>query len=819
MMFRSPSLDRPRERPTGRTVGADPAGAIGPPPRATGDHDRPGSPAGPGPALPSHRRPAARSAPPGEPVVGMRRRPTWRRGIRLGGRITVVMLLGLPVFVGSAVVVGVAALVYGNLAGTIPEARPVRRLEPSHVYVMNADGTRGEEIASFREFELALPMRRQDVPQVLKDAVVSSEDRQFWSHKGVDPVGIARAAYVDVASGATRQGASTITQQVVREKYLSREQTIERKFNEVLLATRYERDLNETVTRETGLTGDAAERETKERIMFEYLSQSYFGGGAYGAAAAAETYFHKHVQDLTPSEAATLVGILPSPTAFSPRQNLVLAEQHRRDVLKDMLETGALTDGDYALALDEALWWAGYGPPPRPMAIIYPPPRSQNDRYPYVVDHIRKYLEERYGDDMLHHGGLQVYASLDPRLQAAAEASVATALAGTTPPLEMSLVSVEPATGMVKALVGGRDFNDPVAGEVNLALSKFPPGSSFKAFTVATALEQGLPASTAFYAPEALYRPGCRGSCEVGNAVGGESGYRDMVSATGMSINTWFVLLIERIGVAKVVELADRLGVHPVKDPVYGYNYQLTLGKNEVTPLEMASGYGVFANRGVRAEPVPVARVLAGDGHVLEDNTQPHGIPVMNPVVADWTSEVLRAPIEHGTATGSVKLDRVAAGKTGTIDGHTNAWFVGYTPQLSTAVWVGHRDSNTRTLFMPGEGEVFGAGPPARTWNAFMNEALAGTPVLGFTPPAPLPPPDQAVVPLPGETIEQTEVHHPGFGGPRVGDIPRDCGGPCVVSPVVTAPAAPPTRPASTAATTSTTSSAPTSAPAGKGTP
>jgi penicillin-binding protein 1A len=388
---------------------------------------------------------------------------------------------------------------------------------------------------------------------------------------------------------------------------------------------------------------------------------------------------------------------------------------------------------------------------------------------------------------------------MDPRLQDAAERAVANTLRGTGPPLEMSLVSVEPSTGLVKALVGGRDFND---SQVNLALSNFPPGSSFKGYTVAAALEQGLPANTGFYAPERLVRPGCQGGCPVGNAAAGESGYRDMATATGMSINTWFVLLIERIGVEKVLDLAQRVGVRPVKDPVYGFNYQLTLGKNEVSPLEMAAGYAVFANRGVRADAVPVAKVVDARGVVLEDNTLPHGTAVMNPIVADWTTEVLRAPVERGTATGSVKLDRMAAGKTGTVDAHTNAWFVGFVPQLSTAVWIGHRDSNTRVLYMPGEGEVFGAGPPARTWNAFMNEVLGGMPKVDFTKPAPLPPPDQAVVPLPGETIVQSEVRRASPDRPRFDEIPQDCGGPCVVSPVVTAPVTPPAsaRPATTAA-------------------
>jgi membrane peptidoglycan carboxypeptidase len=765
--------------------------------------------------------PPGRNAPP----VGLRRRPAWRRFGRLSGRIAVVIAFGIPIFVASAGGVGLGALVYGDLAGTIPQPRPGRHLEPSHVYLMNADGTRGDEIASFREFELALPMTREDVPQVLKDAVIASEDRQFWSHKGVDPVGIARAAYVDLThGGAARQGASTITQQVVREKYLSREQTLERKFNEVLLATRYERDLVEQVTRETGMTGEEAEHEAKERIIFDYLSGSYFGGGAYGAAAAAETYFHKHSRDLTPSEAATLVGILPSPTAYSPRQNIVLAEEHRREVLTKMSEIRVLNDEEYAAALDRPLWWSGFGEPPSPMTMLYPPPRSQNDRYPYVVDHIRRYLEDRYGDEQLHHGGLEVYASVDPRLQEAAEASVANTLRGTSPPLEMSLVSLEPATGLVRALVGGRDFNE---SQVNLALSRFPPGSSFKAYTVAAALEQGVQASSGFYAPDGLVRPGCRGGCTVGNAVSGEGGYYDMFRATGQSINTWFVLLIERIGVDKVLDLASRVGVRPVKDPVYGFNYQLTLGKNEVTPLEMAAGYAVFANRGVKADPVPVAKVLDANGAVLEDNTQPHGTVVMNPIVADWTTEVLKAPIERGTAFGVVKLDRVAAGKTGTIDAHTNAWFVGYTPQLSTAVWIGHRDSNTRTLYMPGEGEVFGAGPPARTWNAYMNEALKGMPVVPFTPPAPLPAPADAVVPLPGETIVQEERRRPGARDPGFRDIAPDCGGPCVVPPVVTAPVVPPSRqatpvasaPATTAGPTAPRTSTTTSTPPGRGSP
>jgi penicillin-binding protein 1A len=491
-----------------------------------------------------------------------------------------------------------------------------------------------------------------------------------------------------------------------------------------------------------------------------------------------------------------------------------------------MHDLGMLDDVDYDDAMSQSLWWSGFGPPPKPSVVLYPAPKNEFQRYPYFLSYVREYLEKKYGDELLYQGGLDVYLSIDPRLQAAAEASVAHEMRNSAPPLEMSLVSLDPATGMIKALVGGRDFyGDYKGAQVNLAVSKFPPGSSFKAFTAAASLESGRPASIRLYAPETITKPGCRTGCVIKNSSPGESGNWDMATAMGMSINTWFVNLIDEIGFQRVVDLVHRLGVNPTPGPD-GFNHQLTLGKNETSPLEMASGYSVFANRGVKADPTPVAKVVRPDGVVLEDNTPPHGTPVMNPIVADWMSQVLRTPIEKGTATGSVKLDRMAAGKTGTVDGHTNAWFVGYVPQLATAVWIGHSDE-FRTIYLPGEGEVFGAGPPARAWNAFMNQALVDVPVVNFNPPEPLPPPEQLAVPLPGEQLVKEEVHRPPARTPGVRSIPEDCGGPCVVNPVVQAPqAAAPVprttpRPASTAPATAAppTTAAATTAPSGGGSP
>ena len=273
-----------------------------------------------------------------------------------------------------------------------------------------------------------------------------------------------------------------------------------------------------------------------------------------------------------------------------------------------MLETGRITEDQFAAALDQGLWWSGFGAPPRPMTVLYPPPRSQNDRYPYVVDYIRRYLEERYG--RRHAAPRRPPGRTPPSTRACRRRprhAVAHTLRGTTPPLEMSLVSLEPATGMVKALVGGRDFND---SQVNLALAGFPPGSSFKAFTSpprSSRASRRRPASTR---PRRWCGPGCRGGCEVGNAVRGESGYRDMFAATGMSINTWFVLLIERIGVDKVVDLADRRRCAvPHRRPDYGFNYQLTLGKNEVSPAGDGRRATACSPTGACGpSPTPVAR-------------------------------------------------------------------------------------------------------------------------------------------------------------------------------------------------------------------
>jgi penicillin-binding protein 1A len=722
--------------------------------------------------------------------MSMRRRPTWRRLLRKSLRVVVIVVLGIPIFVVTAGAVGIATLVYGNVDGAIPKARPPQQLLPSKVFYLNEAGV-FEQIAEFREFEITAKTKREDIPQVLKDAVVASEDHQFWTHRGVDPFGIARAAEANFTSGSTVQGGSTITQQLVRDRYLTRERTTERKFNEVLLATRFERDLADEVSKETGLEGDAAEHEAKERILFDYLTSVYFGAGAYGVGAASQTYFHKDVKDLNASEAATLVAVIPAPSNYGPRENITVAEQRRKDVLKDMKELQRhdvplvdgkappmLTQAEFDEAMSLSLWYAGFGLPPKPLTVIFPPTVAAYSKYPYYVDYIRVYLLEKYGPDMLYHGGLTVVAAIDPRLQAEADKAVSNTLSGTAPPLEMSLVSLEPSTGMVKALVGGRDWN---VSQVNLALggsSGMQPGSSFKPFTAARALEEGYSPDTEYFAPGVYTVPGCGGACAI---RGGTGGIETMRSALAASINTYFAQLILDVGPDNVAELANRLGVTritlPTKSTPDGhYNLGLTLGAFEVSPLDMAAGFSVFANRGVKPGATPVAKITDADGKVLEDNTVPHGKRVLNTAVADTMAEMMRGAIESpsGTVHGVVKLGRMAAGKTGTAQDYKAAWFVGYVPQLATSVWMGYKDSPQPLLNIKGVGQVFGGTWPARTWNAYMNAALQGVPEIKFPLPGPLPPPSSGIRHIPRDA--------------EIPDFPLDCGGPCVVQPTLTSP-------------------------------
>ena len=621
-----------------------------------------------------------------------------------------------------------AALLFLPLPASLPEPLTGVTAQVSHIYDID-----GNEIGQFRQFETTKPVGREDIPEILKQAVISSEDRRFYEHPGVDVFGTLRALWADVRGGGALQGGSTITQQYVKNAYVGNERTLTRKIREAIVASQLDRKLE------------------KDEILFQYLSNIYLGEGAHGVGAAAETYFRKSVKDLTISEAATLAGLIPAPSRYEPRGNVQLAEQKRQIVLKNMLDEGYITEAQHLEAVQQELWLAAFGPPTdgRPATIVWP--RLQEEtQYPYFVDYVRRYIEAKYGVGAQYTQGLEIYTTLDQDLQRAAQEEVAASLEGTVPhpdpdvgPVEMAMVSIEPGSGYVKALVGGRDFYAE-GGQVNLALGQAgggtgrQPGSSFKPFVLAEALEQGVKPDKTYSGASPLVI----GNDDFENYGGSSYGNITLAEATKRSVNTVYVQLIRDIGVEPTMDLARDLGLTSL--PEYDaskYGVSVALGALETSPLELASAYGVWAARGERAAPTPIVQILDANGVVLEDNT-PENVQrtrIVKEITADTMNEVLQGVFTPGgTANGKGLPDRPAAGKTGTTQDNRDALFVGYTANLSTAVWIGYRNRPAPLNNIAGVRAVTGGTIPASTWERFMKRAHVDVEVVQFTEPAPI---------------------------------------------------------------------------------
>ena len=643
------------------------------------------------------------------PVPGIERAPRrWRRltprrivvgavksVFKLGTAVIIVVVVGMV-----AATTALATYVFMPLPVNLPEERLQPERQASTVFAL--DGT---PIGQFKGVETQVEVSAEDIPDTIRRAVIAAEDHRFFRHRGVDWQAIGRALHADIKAGKMVQGASTITQQLIRNLYTGSERTIARKAREALLAIQAERVYS------------------KEDILARYLNTVYLGESTFGVEAASQSYFRKPAKEITLSEAALLAGVIPAPSVYSPRANPELAEQ-RRNLVLDML-------AGYRMATPEEIAKARAEVP-----VIHPPPKVET-QYPWFMDYLRVYLlnVKGYTAQQVYGGSLRIETTFDPRVQDAAQRAVARLNKPKDP--EAALVAIEPQTGFVRAVVGGRNWD---ASQVNLALGRLgggsgrQAGSSFKPYVLAKAFESGMRpdkryAGSACARPKGFDKPVCNY---------GHSGYGsvDLRTAMHKSINTVFAKLIADVGVKPTAELALRLGIKGIDLNAKQYGV-LALGTQETSALEQASAFGVFANHGVRVEPTPVLRILDAKGETVEDNRKPDGKRVLSEAVADNVTSVLQGVVEKGTGTRA-KIGRPAAGKTGTSENWENAWFVGYTPTLSTAVWMGHPSANKTMANVHGIPHVVGGSLPAMIWHDFMIEAVKDVEPLPFTVAAPL---------------------------------------------------------------------------------
>jgi penicillin-binding protein 1A len=703
-----------------------------------------------------------------------------------------LLLVTVSVGVPLAVIVTIlAALIFLPLPATIPPPKPLTTITPTQVYDRN-----GNLIATFHQFDSRIPVTEKDIPNVLKEAVVSVEDRNFYKHGGVDIRGSLRALFADLSSNKTVQGGSTITQQYVKLTYTNGQRNLSRKVKEAILASRLDR------------------ASSKDEILFQYLNTIYFGDGSYGIGAASENYFRIPVSQLNISQAAMLAGLIAAPSTWAPRENPSAAEDRRGLVLDKMLQQGYITQDQHDQARAAPVTNLAVGATPADGTTAVFPPQQDKPQYPAFVDYLLRYLLQKYGPQQVYQGGLRVQTTLDPTVQQEADASVQAALKGTKEPLEMALATVEPETGFVDAIVGGRDFGGagPYA-QVNFALGgcepqpaasvtvEVPadcwtgnyitsrtgiagrqPGSAWKPFVLATAFAEGIPPTKVFPAPHVFQIPNCKPSptnpCTISNNEGEGGGSANLRVATAQSINTVYAQLIRQTGCPQVAQMAEKLGITSAwySSQVHTCSGAYALGEVGVSPLDMASAYGVFDNHGNRAVPTPLLKVVDGNGKILVDNISkaPATNQVIDSVIADNVTDVLKGVITAGTGTGA-NIGRPAAGKTGTTSKFTNAWFVGYTPSRSTAVWMGYANNQSTSLVLPGVGNVFGGTIPATTWKNFMSQALTKVAPTDFSQPAPL-----------ASLTDQLNAQKRGNINPGAPAAPADTplGGPYVVGPV-----------------------------------
>ena len=571
----------------------------------------------------------------------------------------------------------------------------------------------GKVLATLAGEENRVVVSIDRVPEITRQAVLAIEDAGFYEHQGVDLNGLMRALLSNVKAGGLRQGGSTITQQLVKNTLVGSERTLDRKILEARMAVELERSMS------------------KKKILELYLNEAYFGRGVYGIGTAAEYFYGKTVEKLTLAESALLAGVIKAPENLEPIANPEAARTRRALVLKRMVDEGFVPESDAQAAGEEPL-----GAEARPL---------KGAASPYFVEYVKSLIldDPRFGEttderiQALFQGGLRIETTLNWQLQRVATRTTKQVLNFRNDP-DSALVSIDPKTGEVIAMVGGRDFSKE---QYNLAVQgKRQPGSTFKPVTLVAALREGVPDTLTMNTPSPITVEDQEGNpYKVANYDLKGRGWIDMREATAFSVNTYYIQLIERIGEAKVAETAALLGIQSEMPAVTS----LALGTIEVAPFELASAYATLAAKGRYCAPFAITRVLDASGEVIMRG-EPECEQRIDPNVAALASDILREVPERGTGTGNGRIGRPVTGKTGTTEELSDAWYAGYTPQFSTVVWIGFRDSRKPLVNIHGLPKVFGGTLPAQIWNAFMVAAHEGLAKEPF--PAP-PPPLRATVP------------------------------------------------------------------------
>jgi len=616
-------------------------------------------------------------------------------------KVTKISIAVIMILITVPTIFGVLSYFY--FTHDLPSIETLKNYKPSVVTKIFSEN--GEVIGEFC-YEKREVVSLDRIPNHLIQAFIAGEDARFFQHKGLDYLAILRAFLRNIFSGEIVQGGSTITQQVVKSLLLSPEKSFARKVREAILAYKIEKYL------------------TKEEILFLYLNQIYLGHGAYGVAAAGETYFAKSIEELNLAESAVLAGLPQAPSKYSPYHHPQQARKRQVYILNRMAEEGFIPSSE-AIKTTQTPY------------LIRSKEKPSIEKALHFVEYIRRYVEEKYGKDALYKDGLQVFSAIDLHFQETAQEAVEAGLKdiekrGKYPSadiplsLEGGLISFDLETGYVKAMVGGRDFRKSQFNRVTQARRQ--TGSAFKPIVYASALDKGFTPASIIVDSPIVFEWGDN-KWKPKNFEGKFSGPTTLRNALTHSINIVTVKIAQEVGVDYIKDYAQKLGI---SSPLHN-NLSMALGSSSISLYELTKAYSVFANQGNLFKPIFVKKILDRNGNLLEENLPlsyfeefPKQEQIITPQTAFLITYLLEGVVQHGTGWRARSLGRPVAAKTGTTDQFMDAWFIGYTPELITGVWVGFDEE--RSL---GENET-GARAASPIWVAFMSRILKDKPKKDF---------------------------------------------------------------------------------------